>query len=115
VRSLAARRRHTCGLAVELLLALLSLPSLLSLLTAECRCSDTSYVKQKKSHMPLVVKVGVGKLIAGWDAAIMSMSVGEQATIQIPAEHAYGKKGRPPTIPPNADLVFSVELLNIMD
>jgi len=61
------------------------------------------------------VKVGVGKLIAGWDAALLTMSVGEQAVVSIPSEHAYGKKGKPPTIPPNADLVFNLELLNVMD
>ena len=40
-----------------------------------------------------VVKAGVGKLIAGWDAALLKMSVGEKAVVTIPPEHAYGSKG----------------------
>lgn len=62
-----------------------------------------------------VVKAGVGKLIAGWDAALLTMSVGEKAVLTIPPEAAYGAKGKPPVIPPNATLVFEVELVNIMD
>ena len=63
---------------------------------------DSSYNKQKKSQSPLVVKAGVGKLIAGWDAALLEMSVGEKAVLTIPPEGAYGAKGMPPKIPPNA-------------
>ena len=39
------------------------------------------------------MKAGVGKLIAGWDAALLKMSVGEKAVVTIPPEHAYGSKG----------------------
>ena len=41
------------------------------------------------------MKAGVGKLIAGWDAALLTMSVGEKAVVTIPPEHAYGSKGFP--------------------
>ena len=67
-----------------------------------------------------MVKAGVGKLIAGWDAALLTMSVGEEAVLQIPAEHAYGKAGKKDgagktLIPPHQDLVFTVTLVNVMD
>lgn len=84
------------------------------------RLADSTYDKKKRSHTPLVVKAGVGKLIAGWDAALLTMSVGEEAVLQIPAEHAYGKAGKKDPsgkviIPAHQDLVFSVTLLNVMD
>jgi len=62
-----------------------------------------------------VVKAGVGKLIAGWDAALLTMSVGEKCLLTIPSEHGYGAKGKPPVIPKDATLCFEVELVNIMD
>ena len=84
------------------------------------RLADSTYDKKKRSHTPLVVKAGVGKLIAGWDAALLTMSVGEEAVLQIPAEHAYGKTGKKDPsgkviIPANQDLVFTVTLVNVMD
>jgi len=69
----------------------------------------------KKGQNPLVVKAGVGKLIAGWDAALLEFSVGERAVLTIPPEGAYGAKGMPPKIPPNATLIFEVELVAVMD
>jgi len=45
----------------------------------------------------------------------MSMSLGEKAELTIAGEHAYGASGSPPTIPPNATLIFKVELLAIGD
>ena len=81
---------------------------------------DSTWNKSKKSHTPLTVKAGVGKLIAGWDAALLSMSVGEEAVVQIPAEHAYGKAGKKDAngkviIPPHQDLVFTLTLVGVMD
>ena len=76
---------------------------------------DSSYNKKKKAQEPLVVKAGAGKLIAGWDAALLEMSVGEKAVLTIGPEGAYGAKGMPPKIPPNATLIFELELLAIMD
>ncbi len=76
---------------------------------------DSSYDKKKKAQCPLVVKAGVGKLIAGWDAALLEMSVGEKAVLTIPPEGAYGAKGMPPKIPPNATLLFELELVAVMD
>lgn len=54
------------------------------------------------------------KLIKGWDEGILTMSVGEKALFIIEPEWAYGKKGKPEAkIPPDATLVFEIELLKI--
>ncbi|XP_028934560.1 peptidyl-prolyl cis-trans isomerase FKBP3 [Ornithorhynchus anatinus] len=70
--------------------------------------------KKKKSAKPLSFKVGVGKVIRGWDEALLTMSKGEKAHLEIEPEWAYGKKGQPDAkIPPNAKLIFDVELVDI--
>jgi len=56
-------------------------------------------------------KVGNDKIIKGWNEGIITMSVGEIANFHIEAEWAYGKNGIPGTVPPNADLIFDIELL----
>jgi len=63
----------------------------------------------KKEHA-LTFKVGVGQVVKGLDDAIVTMSEGEKSKITIPAEFAYGKKGKPPTIPPNETLIFEVDV-----
>ncbi|KAF9934411.1 FK506-binding protein 2B [Linnemannia zychae] len=76
---------------------------------------DTNDNTKKKSN-PLRFKVGVGRVIAGWDDAMLTMSRGEKAKIVIEPEHAYGKKGVPDAkvpIPPNARLTFEVELVSL--
>ncbi|KAM6311743.1 peptidyl-prolyl cis-trans isomerase FKBP3 [Aegotheles albertisi] len=70
--------------------------------------------KKKKAAKPLSFKVGVGKVIRGWDEALLTMSKGEKAQLEIEPEWAYGKKGQPDAkIPPNAKLFFEVELVDI--
>uniref|UniRef100_A0A8C5Q8V1 peptidylprolyl isomerase n=1 Tax=Leptobrachium leishanense TaxID=445787 RepID=A0A8C5Q8V1_9ANUR len=70
--------------------------------------------KKKKAAKPLSFKVGVGKVIRGWDEALLTMSKGEKAKLEIQPEWAYGKKGQPDAkIPPNAKLLFEVELVDI--
>ncbi|KAL8168582.1 UNVERIFIED_CONTAM: FK506-binding protein 2B [Gekko kuhli] len=70
--------------------------------------------KKKKASKPLSFKVGVGKVIRGWDEALLTMSKGEKAQLEIEPEWAYGKKGQPDAkIPPNAKLFFEVELADI--
>ncbi|XP_043075025.1 peptidyl-prolyl cis-trans isomerase FKBP3 [Puntigrus tetrazona] len=70
--------------------------------------------KKKKQSKPLSFKVGMGKVIRGWDEGLLTMSKGETARLEIESEWAYGKKGLPDSkIPPNAKLIFEVELVSI--
>jgi len=73
-----------------------------------------SNVDPKFGHTdPLEFTLGAGQMIPGFEKEILGMKVGEKKTFKIPPEEAYGAAGRPPVIPPNATLVFEVELLAI--
>ena len=62
---------------------------------------------------PFEFKLGAGAVIKGWDDGVVGMKPGGKRKLTIPADKAYGKSGRPPTIPPNSPLVFEIELLDI--
>lgn len=64
---------------------------------------------------PFPFVLGVGQVIRGWDLALMGRRLGEVLELTIPSELAYGSAGAPPTIPADADLRFTVELLAIGD
>jgi len=70
---------------------------------------DSSYDRND----PLVIPIGVGNLIPGWDEIVMQMQVGEKRKIVLPPELAYGSAGAGGVIPPNAWLYFELELLEI--
>ncbi|KAA6414664.1 MAG: peptidylprolyl isomerase [Lasallia pustulata] len=58
-------------------------------------------------------KIGVGKVIRGWDEGVTQMSLGERSILTITGDYAYGDSGFPGLIPPNATLIFEVELKGI--
>ncbi len=62
---------------------------------------------------PFEFPLGGGRVIKGWDQGVAGMQVGGKRTLIIPAEMGYGARGAGNTIPPNATLLFDVELLGI--
>jgi len=70
---------------------------------------DSSY----KRKQPLEFPVGVGQVIAGWDEGIQLLNVGDKARLVIPSDLAYGSQGAGGVIPPDATLIFDVELMDV--
>ena len=70
---------------------------------------DSSYPRKK----PIEFKLGIGQVIEGWDEGIALLQVGDKARFVIPSDLAYGSRGAGGAIPPNAILIFDVELMDV--
>ena len=70
---------------------------------------DSSYPRKK----PIEFKLGIGQVIEGWDEGIALLKVGDKARFVIPSDLGYGPAGAGGVIPPNATLIFDVELMDV--
>lgn len=77
--------------------------------------SGVKFDSSLDSGRPFEFPLGKGRVIKGWDEGIAKLRVGEQATLIIPPQLGYGARGAGGVIPPNATLVFIVELVGIKE
>ncbi|WP_395503327.1 FKBP-type peptidyl-prolyl cis-trans isomerase [Ectopseudomonas mendocina] len=70
---------------------------------------DSSYLRGK----PFQCVIGTGRVIKGWDQGLMGMQVGGKRKLQVPAHLGYGERSMG-AIPPNSDLTFEIELLEVL-
>ena len=75
--------------------------------------NGSQFDSSRAKGRPFRFTIGIGQVIRGWDEGVMQMSLGEKAILRITSDYGYGTRGAGDVIPPNADLVFVVEVLEI--
>lgn len=75
--------------------------------------NGTEFDNSYKRKQPIEFTVGIGQVIEGWDEGIMLLNVGDKARFVIPSHLGYGSRGAGGVIPPNATLIFDVELMDV--
>ena len=73
----------------------------------------TKFDSSVDRNEPFSFVLGAGQVIQGWDRGVANMRLGDKTRLTIPPELAYGARGYPGAIPPNATLIFEVELISI--
>jgi FKBP-type peptidyl-prolyl cis-trans isomerase len=77
------------------------------------RTTGKKFDSSVDAHQPFDFTIGAGEVIKGWDEGVAGMKVGGKRQLRIPAELGFGEAGSPPVIPPNATLIFDVQLLAV--
>jgi len=75
--------------------------------------NGTKFDSSVDSGKPFVFTIGVGQVIPGWDEGVLTMKTGGKRKLVIPSNLGYGAAGAGGLIPPNATLIFEVELLDV--
>jgi FKBP-type peptidyl-prolyl cis-trans isomerase len=73
----------------------------------------SKFDSSRDRNEPFSFRLGAREVIAGWDEGVKGMKVGGTRELTIPSSMAYGTRGAPPVIPPNAALKFDIELLDV--
>jgi FKBP-type peptidyl-prolyl cis-trans isomerase len=75
--------------------------------------NGTKFDSSVDRGQPFVFTIGQGQVIKGWDEGVATMKVGDKVRLTVPPELGYGARGAGGVIPPNATLIFDVELLEV--
>ncbi|XP_071448343.1 peptidyl-prolyl cis-trans isomerase Fkbp12 [Hetaerina americana] len=75
--------------------------------------NGTKFDSSRDRSVPFKFRIGRGEVIKGWDEGVAQMCVGQRARLICSPDYGYGARGHPGIIPPNATLIFDVELLKV--